>query len=102
MYINLQQKKEIHHSRCIQRVDVHLRRTILLGWDFPKLKWCKLNADRSTLENPGLLGFGFVVNISHGTSLVVELWTLWKELQLACNLGIKHLEVESDSKVRKV
>lgn len=41
--------------------------------------------------------FGFSINFGCTISLVAELWAIWQGIQIAWNLDIKHLQVESDS-----
>ncbi|KAL3538875.1 hypothetical protein ACH5RR_002241 [Cinchona calisaya] len=83
---------------------------MLLGWEFPRQGWVKLNVDGSAIGYPGSAGggdllrndqglriFGFAVIIGKSTSLVAELWAIWKGLEISWDLGLKHLEIESDS-----
>ncbi|KAL3528720.1 hypothetical protein ACH5RR_008042 [Cinchona calisaya] len=83
---------------------------MLLGWEFPRQGWVKLNVDESATGCPdpvggggllrndqGLWIFGFAMNIGELTSLVAELWAIWKGLQISWDLNFKHLEIESNS-----
>ncbi|KAL3523124.1 hypothetical protein ACH5RR_015958 [Cinchona calisaya] len=82
----------------------------LVGQEFSRQGWVKLNVDNSARSCPCLAGggglfrndhghwlFGFTVNISEATSLVAELWAILKGLEITLHLGFKHLEIESDS-----
>ncbi|KAL3536195.1 hypothetical protein ACH5RR_004656 [Cinchona calisaya] len=82
---------------AIQRVHLSNHQSTLLGWTFPRSRWVKLNVDGASKENPRAARCGVTIGLS--SSLVVELWALWKGLQLAWDLGFRHVEVESDSKM---
>lgn len=69
---------------------------ILVRWTKPLTRWHKLNIDGTTFGNPGKVGGGGLIRISHGnwikgfsrsigytTSLMAELWALRDGLNLA-------------------
>ena len=81
-----------------------------VSWQPPLPDILKLNTDAS-LEGGSGYAFGgglicdtawtwrycFVANIGVCSILTAEIWCLFHELQLAKNMGIRKLEVESDS-----
>lgn len=83
----------------------------LLNWKKPPPGTLKLNVDgtRSSRGNIGAAGVfrdsegnwfhGFMLNIGVGEVLQAEAWGLASGLQLAKDLNITHIEVESDSAV---
>ncbi|KAL3533888.1 hypothetical protein ACH5RR_007409 [Cinchona calisaya] len=103
-------KQVVETQNAITRVPIHNKEEMLLGWEFPRQAWVKLNVDGSAIGCPGSTGgggllrndqglwiFGFAVNIGKSTSLVAELWAIWKGLEISWDLGLKHLEIESNS-----
>lgn len=80
----------------------------LCSWKKPDRGWIKLNTDGSV--DKGHAGFGGLLRDHNGApicayvckaprvdSFMVELWGIWRGVQLASNMGIKFIWVESDS-----
>jgi hypothetical protein len=83
-----------------------------IRWHPPPEGYTKVNADGSSLGNPGNAGFGGLLRNDRGSwihsfsgscgrasNLVAGLSAIWKELQLAWDLGYKSIIMESDSQV---
>ncbi|GKV09776.1 hypothetical protein SLEP1_g21225 [Rubroshorea leprosula] len=87
-----------------------LRREFQVGWDPPPSGFVKLNVDGSARGSPGpsTAGgccrdasgnwlFGFNQQLGDGHAIRAELFALWKGMELAWNMGFRHIIVETDS-----
>lgn len=87
---------------------------VQIGWSPPPSGSCKMNTDGAAKSNPGMAAAGGVLRDSRGrwlgsfarnigwtTSLEAELWALRDGLQLALNMEINDLILETDSLVAK-
>ncbi|KAF5464418.1 hypothetical protein F2P56_014495 [Juglans regia] len=79
-------------------------------WEKPKNDWLKLNVDRSSINNPGILGAGRIVrnelgkvvftfaeSIRNGSNNLAEVITLRRGLQHCKRLGLNNIIIEMDS-----
>ena len=91
--------------------DSNAQQIHLLNWEKPNLGHFKLNVDGSR-SSTSLIGaggvirdssgawiFGFMKNIGSGEVLCAEAWGLIIGLQIAVELGIKDIVIESDSAI---
>lgn len=82
----------------------------IVKWIFPTEGWCKLNTNGASKGNPGQAGCGdlirdasgawiagFAMNIVIYTAFVAELWGVLKDMEVAWNIGIRKIIIESDS-----
>ena len=89
-----------------------LRTTIQIHWQRPPKNWVKLNTDRSSLGNPGLVGGGGLLRNTNGewmkdfaratritTNATTELWALCDGIRLCIALKISAVIIELDAKV---
>ncbi|XP_031124820.1 uncharacterized protein LOC116027376 isoform X1 [Ipomoea triloba] len=94
--------------KLIQLTGLFNRPIKLCSWKKPDRGWIKLNTDGSV--DKGHAGFGGLLRDHNGApicayvckaprvdSFMVELWGIWRGVQLASNMGIKFIWVESDS-----
>ena len=90
----------------------NLKTIRLIGWNYPKHGWVKLNSDGAAKANPGRAGGGGVIRDSNGnwlvgyaanlgicTSMVAEICALRTGLEIAWNKGYRQIQVEMDSHV---
>lgn len=81
-----------------------------VSWSFPPDGWYKLNTDGASKGNQGEAGrgglikddsvswiSGFVLKIGYCSTYNAEVWSILRGIQLALDLGIHRLLVESDS-----
>lgn len=84
-----------------------LTKTTRLAWVKPAKDWCKQNVDGSTKDNNIAAGrvirtnkeewlIGFTKYIGIGTQLLAEAWVLLIGIEIAINIGIKRLKIETD------
>ena len=84
----------------------------MIGWNFPQSAWFKLSVDGFiTKHEPkancgGLIGNdvgayigSFSCNLGICSIMKVEFWGLLKDIHLACEEGIRKLEVKTNSNV---
>ncbi|KAL0315410.1 UNVERIFIED_CONTAM: putative ribonuclease H protein [Sesamum radiatum] len=83
----------------------------IVRWRAPSPSWFKLNTDGSSLGNPGLAGAAGIIRdsaghvhlayqfaLGTGTSVLAELTTIWRGMELALIYGLAPLVVEVDAK----
>jgi ribonuclease HI len=86
--------------------------TIVSGGGRMKLSLTKVWIDGSCLGNPGKMGIGIVINdprrpeplrvgegCGRGTNNIAEYQALIRALRLCGDLGVKHLQIHSDSEL---
>ena len=100
-------------ARIMDNLDAAVAKLpVMISWRSPNMDFLKLNTDTSLKGGAGLafggglirdeLGAwraGFVANVGGCSILTEEIWCLFHGVQLAKNLGIRKLVVESDSAV---
>ncbi|KAL0362052.1 UNVERIFIED_CONTAM: putative ribonuclease H protein [Sesamum calycinum] len=82
----------------------------IVRWHAPSPSWFKLNTDGSSLRNPGLAGAAGIIRdsaghvhlayqfaLGTGTSVLVELTTVWRGMELTLTHGLAPLVVEVDA-----
>ncbi|KAL0307283.1 UNVERIFIED_CONTAM: hypothetical protein Sradi_6145600 [Sesamum radiatum] len=82
----------------------------IVRWHAPSPSWFKRNTDGSSLRNPGLAGAAGIIRdsaghvhlayqfaLGTGTSVLVELKTVWRGMELALTHGLAPLVVEVDA-----
>ncbi|GLT67934.1 hypothetical protein SLA2020_402070 [Shorea laevis] len=104
-------KNHFIEAACLlKQHHVGLRREFQVGWDPPPSGFVKLNVDGSARGSPGPSAaggccrdasgnwlFGFNQQLGDGHAIRVELFALWKGMELAWNMGFRHVIVETDS-----
>lgn len=86
-------------------------RIMMVGWKPPPQGTWKLNTDGAKENSYGLAACGGLIRSCHGilvkgftckigrcTAFAAEVWGVFHGLQLAWNLGLRHVQVEVDSK----
>lgn len=84
----------------------------LIKWHFPMPGHLKLNTDGCSKGNPGRASFGGVLRDDRGewimgfygklpncASLEAELWGIYRGLKAISDRDLKHVEIETDSKI---
>ncbi|KAL9386971.1 hypothetical protein Peur_020095 [Populus x canadensis] len=82
----------------------------VIGWRYPSIEWVKLNVDSCSRGNPGCAGAGgliresmgswikgFAINTGICSSVRAEFWAAITGLELAWDLGLHQIILESDS-----
>ncbi|CAB4274034.1 unnamed protein product [Prunus armeniaca] len=103
--------EEFFHANCTSLCSTQEGSNLVVNWERPPAQFFKMNVDGALKTDDSVRGLGVVIRDDRGeliaaaakpvcgmfTSNVTELFAIRFDLQLAMDLGLKHIYLESDA-----